>query len=254
MSSVYFFCDLRKGQYFCYVNHHPVTKKPIYVGMGIDKRYLPQGHEHHNRRWKQLLEKYLFKDIHTYVFPCISKEEAFLWEEELIQMFRQEGYDLYNMTDGGEGSNGLVQTQEHVRKRNTSQRSERASKVLRERNASGEISTGPAKGVFKQSKSAVEKIRRAAVLMHASRDPEKKRAILEKISTSNRGYKHSEASKEKNRKAHQGRVHSDETRQKMTEAQKRRHAAKKALLQCNTPNTPPNMNLNTQDTDSTQTH
>lgn len=95
---------LHKEQVYCYINYHPVTKLPFYVGMGKRNRYKPSCHlNNKNIRWDTLLRVYGDSDISTTVFPLDSRKEAQQWEKELISMLRSNGGDLYNMTEGGEG-------------------------------------------------------------------------------------------------------------------------------------------------------
>lgn len=105
-------------QYYCYVNNHPVTNLPIYVGIGKGSRYKPSAHKSHgknifkNRRWDSILKKYSNKNFKTDLFPLGSRAEAFEWEIELISLLKSQGFDLYNLTSGGEGGDHSEETRE----------------------------------------------------------------------------------------------------------------------------------------------
>lgn len=216
MKNVFFMGPIQKDQFFYYFNFHPVSYDAIYVGIGSGHttRYMPKGHEIHNVRWKRLLEKHSHKNVITYVFPVATLVEAYRLEIFYIAMLRWAGYDLYNMTAGGEGTFGLIHTPEHIAKRMTAERSAKASKTLKERNASGDIKTGPEKGVYKQPPYVVDKIKAASLYMHASRDAQLKKEINAKISKANTGKVSTESSRQKNREWHLGRKQSQETKDK----------------------------------------
>ena len=91
--------------FYTYV-HCDQTGKPFYVGKGKGTR--AWSHRGRNKWWKNIAEKrglnvkFLAKDV--------DEELAFLCEQEAISIFKMRGEVLCNMTDGGEGSSGLVQS------------------------------------------------------------------------------------------------------------------------------------------------
>jgi hypothetical protein len=119
VSTVSILGHLEKGQFYVYINYHERTGSPIYVGKGKGVRYRPQEHRE-NIRWRNYLKKYGHKRTHTHVFPCDSEDLAFKWEEELIYMFRCDGVDLFNKTDGGRGSSGVTFIHTEAAKRSMS--------------------------------------------------------------------------------------------------------------------------------------
>ena len=50
------------------------------------------------------------------IIPCVSEEEALSSEISLIKSFKDLGYQLTNLTDGGEGASGLKLSEETKQK------------------------------------------------------------------------------------------------------------------------------------------
>lgn len=69
-----------------------------------------------NRHHKFITEKYGASCIKIFVFNCDSEDQAFLDEINQIRQLRNEGYDLSNKTDGGEGASGRIASVETKRK------------------------------------------------------------------------------------------------------------------------------------------
>ena len=78
---------------------------PFYVGKGKGKRCFRINREH-NPHHQHIVKKYGKENIKVYVFECDSEEQAFADEVQQIAMLRLEGYQLTNLTDGGEGVSG----------------------------------------------------------------------------------------------------------------------------------------------------
>ena len=93
--------------YYTYV-HCDQNGKPFYVGKGKGMR--AWSHRGRNRWWKSIVEK---RGLHVgFLAKDIDEELAFLCEQEAISAFKMRGEILCNMTDGGEGSSGFVQTEQ----------------------------------------------------------------------------------------------------------------------------------------------
>lgn len=89
--------------FYTYLHCTP-SGDPFYVGKGSGKRAyrLNQRNAHH----KAVIAKYGKDNIRIFIFPCESEESAFLDEVHQIAQLRNEGFDLVNHTDGGEGESG----------------------------------------------------------------------------------------------------------------------------------------------------
>ena len=101
-------------QFFVYFHCKP-NGDPFYVGKGLMKRAynLKPRNQHH----RNVVMKYGTDNISVCLFPCESEESAFAKEVELIAKQRSEGFELTNMTDGGEGVSGLKHSPETIAKR-----------------------------------------------------------------------------------------------------------------------------------------
>ena len=74
-------------------------------------------HRGRNKWWKNITEK---RGLHVvFLAKDIDEELAFLCEQEAISAFKMRGEVLCNMTDGGEGSSGFVQTEQAKEKLRT---------------------------------------------------------------------------------------------------------------------------------------
>ena len=78
---------------------------PFYVGKGGGNQKVKRSHMFNKRSafHKRIVSKYGKENILVYVFPCESEEEALADEVQQIAQLRRDGYELCNMTDGGEG-------------------------------------------------------------------------------------------------------------------------------------------------------
>lgn len=93
--------------FYTYV-HCDQNGKPFYVGKGKGMR--AWSHRGRNKWWKNIAEK---RGLHVqFLAKNIDEELAFLCEQEAISVFKMRGEVLCNMTDGGEGSSGFVQTEQ----------------------------------------------------------------------------------------------------------------------------------------------
>lgn len=93
------------------------TMKPFYVGKGSGTRaYIKQGR---NRYWHRIANKHGYAV--NIVAENLDEEIAFLVEIEKIDQLRRLGAELTNMTNGGEGMSGHIQSAETIAKRALSQ-------------------------------------------------------------------------------------------------------------------------------------
>ena len=121
--------------FYIYIHRKP-DGTPFYVGKGhgdrADWRYTRTPYH------TSLLKKY-GDDVIVEIINCESEKIAFECEVLYIQRFREEGYRLANMTDGGDGPTGLVMTIEAREKMALAKRGKKQSPELLERRVQGMI-------------------------------------------------------------------------------------------------------------------
>jgi hypothetical protein len=93
----------------CYLHLRP-DGSLFYVGKGGAER--ARTFRKRNPHHKNIVAKHGPENIIVSLIPCASEEEAFSTEVQLINSFRQLGYNLCNMTDGGEGCSGYIKSEE----------------------------------------------------------------------------------------------------------------------------------------------
>lgn len=102
-------------KYYTYIHYRNDTNKPFYIGKGVGNRAY-SGRDRNNH-WRNIVNKCGY---HVEILSCFETDkEACLHEVFLIQMFRELGYDLCNIADGGTGgatNTGRKFTEEHKRK------------------------------------------------------------------------------------------------------------------------------------------
>ena len=90
-------------KHYVYIHFTKDSLVPFYIGKGINKRYLSKSNR--NKYWNNIVNKHGFvSDILKYFN---SHTEALNYEIEMIKFFKDEGFKLCNLTNGGEGHLGL---------------------------------------------------------------------------------------------------------------------------------------------------
>lgn len=93
-------------KFYVYIHYRKTDKIPFYVGKGSANRDTDASGR--NAYWNRVAARHgVYSEIY---FEDIDEATAFLIEKEVILELRSLGYPLTNMTDGGEGSSGLVFT------------------------------------------------------------------------------------------------------------------------------------------------
>jgi len=94
--------------------HYTPQGRLFYIGKGSSERraYHMQGR---NDYWNKIVAKYGNPEVQI-LANWNTEEEAFSHEKLLISCFRDMGYELANLTDGGEGTSGLRLSEEHKAK------------------------------------------------------------------------------------------------------------------------------------------
>jgi hypothetical protein len=115
-----------------YYHQRNDTQEIFYVGIGEPTR--PYEEDSRNFHWRNVVEKFDYKVI--LVKENITWEEACEWEKSEIKRIGRRDLSLgplVNMTDGGEGTQGVIITEE--RKKNVSEGTKRAMQdpVLRQK-------------------------------------------------------------------------------------------------------------------------
>ena len=96
---------------FCTYAHYTPQGRLFYIGKGSSelRAYYMQGR---NNYWHKVVNKYGKPEVQI-LAHWDTEEEAFSHEKLLISCFRDLGHTLTNLTDGGDGTSGYKQTQEH---------------------------------------------------------------------------------------------------------------------------------------------
>src|ERR1019366_7111100 len=90
-------------QFYTYLHCRP-NGEPFYVGKGhgVRAKKFSKRSDYH----KHIVQKHGKENIRIFIFPCDSEQQAFADEIQTIAQLRKEGFNLCNLTDGGEGSTG----------------------------------------------------------------------------------------------------------------------------------------------------
>lgn len=99
--------------FFVYEHWRPDKGRCFYVGKGYGNRagFMSKRNRHHQNIQALLRAQGLKVEI-RYLVKDVPEEEAFSVERERIRSLRESGISLVNLTEGGEGTAGLVRSAE----------------------------------------------------------------------------------------------------------------------------------------------
>lgn len=98
--------------FYTYAHYKP-NSTLFYIGIGNIKR--PYDFQKRSNYWKNIVAKYGKPDVQI-LAEWNTAEEAKQHEIVLIDCFKSLGYQLANLTNGGDGCNGYKHTEEHKQK------------------------------------------------------------------------------------------------------------------------------------------
>ena len=96
-----------RSDFYVYEHLKADTGEVFYVGKGCRKR--AKDKDNRSKYWSNIINKHGFKV--RYVVKNVDEEFAFFVEEERIDQLKRLGVKLCNLTNGGEGSSGLIMPQ-----------------------------------------------------------------------------------------------------------------------------------------------
>jgi len=85
--------------HYVYIHFKKDTLEPFYIGKGKGYRY--KRVDNRNIYWNNIVNKHGF--VPDILKQFDSHKEALQYEIKMIQFFKEEGFKLANLTDGGEG-------------------------------------------------------------------------------------------------------------------------------------------------------
>lgn len=120
--------SLADQKFYVYVHSRLSSGQPFYIGKGTGKRCISESNR--NKYWLNIVSK----DqgfVTSFIAQDLDEELAILIEIEAIALYRQRGFGLVNMTNGGEGVSGFVFTEEQKLKMSNSHKGVKLSETHR---------------------------------------------------------------------------------------------------------------------------
>lgn len=176
--------------FYVYQHLKTATGEIFYVGKGMGRRAYDKYHR--SKYWKNIEAKHGVTV--EFIKEGITESESLELEIATIESYRQQGLQIINMTDGGDGTTGYTHTDEHKQMMSVSQSGERNPRY-------GKVGTRKGAVVTPET---IERQR----LSHLGKElpEEQKRKIRESTKKARAGIKTLGMT---------GRVHSEETKAKM---------------------------------------
>jgi hypothetical protein len=101
------------NKYYVYAHLKPGTDEVFYIGRGQKSRIIDKCINKRNDYWKRIVNKYGGFDYFK-IEEGLTNDQANQLEMYWIAQFRNWGFNLVNMTDGGEGCVGKKLTKEQI--------------------------------------------------------------------------------------------------------------------------------------------
>lgn len=117
-----------ENKYYVYAHINPVKQEIFYIGKGKGRRAFDKNDR--NKHWHNTVNKYCGFQVEILESNLIE-EEAFEREKFYINFIGR--YKLVNMTDGGEGASGNIQTEEVRKKISEFQKGKKPSEETRKK-------------------------------------------------------------------------------------------------------------------------
>jgi NUMOD3 motif len=148
---------------FCTYAHYTPQGRLFYIGKGSNPRRA-YNFNNRNKYWGNIAKKYGKPKVQI-LAKWDTEEEAFSHEVLLISCFRGMGYELANLTNGGEGTSGIKLSDEHKAKislklkgKEGKKPSVETLKKLKESHLGQNPWNKGKKGLIKKSPETIEKI------------------------------------------------------------------------------------------------
>lgn len=200
---------MAKAKFYTYVHRKADTGEVFYVGKGQGSRLSVRAGR--SVYWQNIVSKHGFKSEITAWFE--DEQEAFEHEKLLIMTMRSHGNVLCNLTDGGEGTAGYIETPEVKEKRvsalrdalrdpiKAAKRSAALSEALRGKKFTAERrqklseshkGSRPTEATREKLRNRTFSEQHMNAFMRATRDPELNEKRKAAISSTMKGYQKSE--------------------------------------------------------------
>lgn len=114
---------MMSNNYYIYVHFKKGTDIPFYIGKGKNRRLKSKCGR--NQYWYNIVNKYDFEAIK--IEEGLSEEESNESEKYWIAQFKSWGFNLANMTDGGDGISGWKHSESSKKKMSESKKGRRLS-------------------------------------------------------------------------------------------------------------------------------
>ena len=198
-----------------------VDKTPYYVGKGGGNRAYYKN--------KSEIRPPKNKSRILILKQNLTEEEAFRHEVYMIAVFGRKDLGtgiLHNKTNGGEGSSGVVRSEETRRKMSETKKnpSEETRKKIGKASKGRTHSQETKKKLSEANKGKTLSEETKRKISETKKNPSEE--TRKKIGKASKGRTHSQETKKKMSEAHKGKTLSEETKRKMSEAQKGKCAGK----------------------------
>ena len=206
--------------FYTYAHARKTDGRIFYIGKGKGKRAYSESNR--NRYWHNVVNKHGYEVQILCDWP--TEEEAFDHEKLLISCFRDMGYELVNLTDGGEGPSGVQRSEEtraRLSKAGKSYFADPEARAKKSEASKGRSHSPETRAKLSEtSKGRSHTMEARARISQARRGKSLNPETRAKIGEANRGRTPTPETRAKLSEARKGRSPSLETRAKLSEANK----------------------------------